>query len=101
MGSRVLAGRQRAGTGRRGPEGEVMAARHNHTIHRHHAHFGWDNALEPVLTVAPGQSVELHTVDSSGGQLPCNASPADLAQLDFARVNPVTGPVRIDGAEPG
>ena len=57
-----------------------MAARRDHTIHRDHAHFGWDNALQPALTVAPGQSVELHTVDSSGGQLPPNASAADLAQ---------------------
>ena len=26
---------------------------------------------------------------------------ADVARLDFARVNPVTGPVFVDGAEPG
>ena len=26
---------------------------------------------------------------------------ADVAALDFARVNPVTGPVFVDGAEPG
>ncbi len=78
-----------------------MHKHYDHTIHRNNAHFGWDNALPPVLTVAPGESVQLHTIDSLGGQLPRDASLADLAKLDFARVNPVTGPVHIDGAEPG
>lgn len=73
----------------------------NHTIHRHHHHFGWDNANAPVLAVAPGDTVELATVDSSGGQLSPTSTLADLQALDFAKVNPVTGPVHIDGAEPG
>ncbi len=72
-----------------------------HTIHRQHHHFGWDNSNSPVLTVAPGDSVEFETVDASGGQLDPESSVADVAALDFAKVNPVTGPVFIDGAEPG
>jgi acetamidase/formamidase len=73
----------------------------SHTIHRHRHHYGWDNANRPVLTIAPGDTVELETVDSSGGQLTADSTVADLGRLDFARVNPVTGPVLIDGAEPG
>ena len=73
----------------------------DHTIHRQHVHVGWDNSIEPVLTVAPGESVTFETVDSSGGQLSAASTLADLAALDFGRVNPVTGPVRVDGAEPG
>jgi len=72
-----------------------------HTIHSQHHHFGWDNSNSPVLTVAPGDSVEFETVDASGGQLDPESSVADVAALDFAKVNPVTGPVVIDGAEPG
>ena len=71
------------------------------TIHRHHHHFGWDNANVPALVVAPGDTVELETVNSSGAQLSSTSTLADLAALDFAKVNPVTGPVRVDGAEPG
>jgi acetamidase/formamidase len=71
------------------------------TIHSEHHHFGWDNANEPVLTVAPGDTVEFDTVDASGGQLSPESSVADVLGLDFGRVNPVTGPVRVDGAEPG
>ena len=72
-----------------------------HTIHRHHHHLGWDNANPPVLTVAPGDEVELETVDASGAQIGPGSTVADLSRLDFGKVNPVTGPVRIDGAEPG
>jgi acetamidase/formamidase len=78
-----------------------MPADLRHTIHSEHHHFGWDNANEPVLTVAPGDTVEFDTVDASGGQLSPESSVADVRGLDFARVNPVTGPVLVDGAEPG
>ncbi|MEM7445865.1 MAG: acetamidase/formamidase family protein [Pseudomonadota bacterium] len=72
-----------------------------YTIHRHDHHFGWDNSFEPKLTVAPGETVSFETVDSSGGQLSPDSTVADIATLDFGKVNPVTGPVIIDGAEPG
>ena len=73
----------------------------NHTIHRRHHHFGWDNSNEPVLTVAPGETVRFEVVDASGGQLGPDSTASDVAGLDFGLVNPVTGPVFIDGAEPG
>jgi acetamidase/formamidase len=73
----------------------------SHTIHRHRQHLGWDNANPPVLEVAPGDTVEFETVDSSGAQLSADSTLADLAALDFGKVNPVTGPVWVAGAEPG
>ncbi len=72
-----------------------------HTIHSRHHHFGWDNSNPPVLTVAPGDSVEFEIVDASGGQLDAESGVAEVAALDFAKINPVTGPVHVDGAEPG
>ena len=73
----------------------------NYTIHGDHLHLGWDNSIPPVLTIAPGDTVEFDVVDASGGQLSAESSVADVAALDFAKVNPVTGPVYIDGAAPG
>lgn len=73
----------------------------NHTIHQRHHHFGWNNQLAPVLSVAPGQTVEIETVDASCEQLGPGASLLDLERLDFDKVNPVTGPIFIEGAEPG
>ena len=78
-----------------------MSDAHNHTIHRHHHHFGWDNANDPVVTVAPGETVEFEIVDASGGQFRPDTAASDVPSLDFDKVNPVTGPVLIDGAEPG
>ena len=72
-----------------------------HTIHSAHHHFGWDHSIPPVLTVAPGTTIEFECPDAAGGQLNAKSGAAELAKLDFARVNPVTGPVFIDGAEPG
>lgn len=71
------------------------------TIHHAHHHFGWDNSLGAAMEAAPGDELEFETVDSSGGQLTQSSTAADVGLLDFAKVNPVTGPVRVDGAEPG
>ena len=72
-----------------------------HTIHRDHHHFGWDNSFVAVQTVEPGAVVHLETIDSSGGQLDPSSTVDDVTALDFGRVNPVTGPVFVDGAQPG
>jgi len=72
-----------------------------HTIHRDCHHIGWDNALSPVLTVTPGETVAFDCLDASGGQLTAASTVADVTALDFGRINPVNGPVYIDGAEPG
>lgn len=73
----------------------------NYTIHGRHHHFGWDNALAPAERVAPGSTIFFECLDSSGGQLSPESSVEDIARLDFARINPVTGPIFVDGAEPG
>ena len=73
----------------------------DHTVHQAQHHNVWDHSIEPVLEVAPGATVELETVDSSGGQLHRGSDASDLGGLDFARVNPVTGPVFVGGARPG
>ena len=72
-----------------------------HTIHKDHIHHGWNNAFPPCLKIAPGETVQFETVDASSGQLNRTSTAADLEKLDLGRVNPVTGPVYIDGAEPG
>ena len=76
------------------------AARH-HTIHARHCHWHWDRAIEPVLSIAPGDVVQLALGDPGGGQITRDSRAEDLVALDFARVNPVTGPVHVEGAQPG
>jgi acetamidase/formamidase len=72
-----------------------------HTIHRHQHHHSWDRDIPPALVVADGATVEFETTDASGSQLHPSSTAADLAEVDFARVNPVSGPVLVEGAGPG
>ncbi|TIP39287.1 acetamidase/formamidase family protein [Mesorhizobium sp.] len=73
----------------------------DYTIHGRHHHFGWDNSFAPAERVAPGSTIEFQCLDASGGQLQADSTVADVAKLDFAKVNPVTGPIYVEGAEPG
>jgi acetamidase/formamidase len=75
--------------------------KHNHTIHHHQSHFGWNRDNPPEARIAPGETVEFHPVDSSGGQITAKSTVSDIPKLDFAKVNPVAGPVYMEGAEPG
>ncbi|HUE09967.1 MAG TPA: acetamidase/formamidase family protein [Steroidobacteraceae bacterium] len=72
---------------------------HRHTIHQNH--LGWDNSLPPVMRIAPGTSLEFEVADASGGQISSASTVADVGRMDFAQVNPVSGPIFIEGAEPG
>ena len=73
----------------------------NYTIHSLSHHFGWDNSLAPIIQVKSGQIIEIETVDSSGAQLDLNSTIDDVKNLDFSKVNPVTGPIFIENAELG
>ena len=73
----------------------------NYTIHGAQHHFGWDNSLAPAERVAPGSRILFHCLDSSAGQLSAASTVADVPRLDFNKVNPVSGPIHVDGAMPG
>ncbi len=64
-------------------------------------HLGWDNSIEPAIRTEPGQIVEFEAQDASGGQLSAASTVEEVPSLDFEKVNPVTGPVFVDGAKPG
>ena len=73
----------------------------DYTIHGAQHHFGWDNAIPPAERVQPGATILFHCQDSSAGQLGPSSTLADVMALDFGRINPVSGPVFVEGAEPG
>ena len=72
-----------------------------HTVHAHQHHFGWSRERAPLLTVAPGEAVEFDVVDGGGGQITPESTAATIATLDFSTLLPLTGPIAVDGAEPG
>ena len=66
-----------------------------------HSHEVWDRSIDPVLRVDPGAVVTLELRDASGGQItPTDGSDA-IRRLDFGRVNPCTGPISVEGLQPG
>lgn len=71
------------------------------TIHSHHHHFAWDNAIPPVLTVEPGTTLQVECRDAGDGHYGPRSTAEDIMTKDPHRVNPVTGPIYIDGAMPG
>ena len=73
----------------------------NYTIHGAQHHFGWDNSRPPAQRVEPGSTILFHCLDSSAGQLDLSSTVDTVRTLDFGKVNPVSGPIYVEGAEPG
>ena len=70
-------------------------------ITRDRFHLAWDPAIPPIETVPSGSIVTFDLLDASGGQLTAGSTLADLAALDFSRVDQVNGPIAVEAAEPG
>ncbi|GAB1365129.1 acetamidase/formamidase family protein [Rhodobacter sp.] len=73
----------------------------NYTIHGAQHHFGWDNSIAPAERVEPGSTILFHCHDSSAGQLGPSSKLADVTALDFGKINPVSGPIWVEGAMTG
>lgn len=71
------------------------------TIHSINSHFGWDNSFQPTARVVPGSMLEFNCLDSSNGFFTPNSVAGDVSNLPFDKINPVTGPIFVEGAEPG
>jgi formamidase len=64
-------------------------------------HNRWHPALEPAASVAPGDEVTFECRDGIDGQLTRASTHADAARIDLGSPHPLTGPVFVEGAEPG
>ncbi len=73
----------------------------NHTIHSQHQHMSWDHAREPATKVAPGDIITFENIDATSGQISADSDIQVISNLDFSLINPIAGPVYVDGAEPG
>jgi len=68
-----------------------------------HIGYHYDPSLSPVLTVAPGTEVIFDTLDARAGALYDRpvGSLFELPRPAAGKSNPITGPLAIEGAEPG
>ncbi len=64
-------------------------------------HNRWSSSIDPVLTVPSGSVIEVFTEEASDQQLTSESVVEDLNNLDFDPIHPLTGPVFVEGAEPG
>jgi formamidase len=64
-------------------------------------HNRWHPSIPPIVRAAPGDRVVLQTRDALDGQITSNSTVQDVGRVNLNVVHPLTGPVFIEGAEPG
>ncbi len=64
-------------------------------------HNKFSRTIEPVLRVPSGAIIEAYTEDAADQQIDVNSGLEDLNSLSFDPIHPLTGPVYVEGAEPG
>ena len=64
-------------------------------------HNKFSRAIPPAITVPSGSLIEAFTHEATGGQFNIDSTVEDLHNVDMDRVHTLTGPIYIEGAEPG
>jgi acetamidase/formamidase len=64
-------------------------------------HAFWDNSYPARLRIHPGDTVVFETLEASAGQFGPDSVSEAVRTLNFDLIHPLTGPVFIEGAEPG
>lgn len=77
----------------------VPAVDHELGTEKVHAHFS--STVEPVLRVKSGAVIRAKTHEATDGQFTPQSDKTALNTLDMSRVHPLTGPIYVEGAEPG
>lgn len=72
-----------------------------HVLVAEPAHSVWDRSLAPRLHLAPGDQVQIQCQDSSGSQVHTKMGVTEYLGIDRTRIHALTGPIWVDGAEPG
>jgi acetamidase/formamidase len=64
-------------------------------------HAFWDNSYPARLRIQPGDTVVFETLEASAGQVGPDSQSEVVGNLNFDVIHPLTGPVYVEGAEPG
>ena len=72
-----------------------------HVLSAAPTHSRWNRALPPRLAIAPGDTVHMECLDASGAQVRPGMSVAEYLAIDRGRIHALTGPIFVEGAEPG
>ncbi len=72
-----------------------------HSLSAIPTHSRWNRRLQPRLVVAPGDTVRLECQDASGAQVRPGMTLPEYLSIDRDRIHALTGPIFVEGAEPG
>jgi acetamidase/formamidase len=72
-----------------------------HELDAGQVHYEWNNAIAPRLEIEPGDTVVFQTRDAADLFYSRASTHADVLKRGPFRGHPLTGPVRVKGAEPG
>ncbi|KAG1895934.1 Acetamidase/Formamidase family-domain-containing protein [Suillus fuscotomentosus] len=64
-------------------------------------HNCWHPDIPAVATVKPGQVFNVECVDWTGAQIGNNDTSDDIRDVDLTSVHNLSGPIAVEGAEPG
>lgn len=64
-------------------------------------HNRWHPDIPELTSVRPGDELVLECLDFLDSQIQDNDSAVDVRDVDLTRAHPLTGPVHVEGAEPG
>lgn len=71
------------------------------SLTRDQTHNKFSSTIEPILTVPSGAVLGIETEEASDGQLTVDSVADDVPNVSFDPIHPLTGPVFVEGAEPG
>jgi len=72
-----------------------------HHLSAEPTHSRWNRNVPLRLRIASGDTVHMECVDSSGSQVHPGMGIDDFLKIDRERIHALTGPIFIEGAEPG
>ncbi len=83
------------------PAAEPRKVEPQYVLGTENTHSRFSSTIPPVLSVSSGAVIEVTTKEASDGQLVADSTAVDVTQLDFDPIHPLTGPIAVEGAEPG
>ena len=80
---------------------DVPALKPDFVLTKDQTHNKFSRLIEPVVRVPSGSIIEAFTHEATGGQIAPTSTIEEAAKIDWNMIHTLTGPVYVEGAEPG
>jgi acetamidase/formamidase len=79
----------------------VTTPKPQYFLKRNQTHNKFSKKIAPVLKVPSGSVIEAETEEASDKQVTLESGVEDMTKMSFDPIHPLTGPVYVEGAQPG